>query len=397
MTQRTVRRFRLGMVGGGEGSFIGAAHRVAARLHDDYEFVAGALSSTPKRAQASGAAQRLPPGRCYADYREMARAEALRDDGIDVVTIVTPNHLHASVATAFLEKGIHVICDKPLAITLKEADQLVQLVKRTQLLFMVTYTYSGYPAVRQARQMVHEGVLGDIRVVQVDYAQDWLAEPVERTGQKQAEWRVDPLRAGPGGALGDIGTHALQLAQYVSGLQVEALAAELATFVAGRQLDDHVQMMLRFAGGARGALCASQVASGSHNRLQLHVYGTKAGLHFDQENPETLWLAPLGEPARCIRRGAMPPGSAGQEAASLPAGHPEGYYEAFGQLYRDFAALWRARANQWDPGALRPHVPGVEEGRNGVAFIDAALRSHQRDSAWTTLADPSDELVGSAS
>lgn len=386
MNERISRRLRLGMVGGGEGSFIGAAHRVAARLHDEYELVAGALSSTPERARESGAALRLAPERCYADYREMARQEAARNDGIDVVTIVTPNHLHAEIATAFLQQGIHVICDKPLAVTLAEADCLVRLVKQTRLMLMVTYTYCGYPAVRHARELVSEGVLGDIRVVKVDYSQDWLAQPIERTGQKQAEWRADPSRGGPGGALADIGTHALHLAQFVTALDVKSLSAEVVTFVAGRQLPDHAQVMLRFDGGARGMLCASQVATGNHNRLQIHVYGTKAGLHFDQEKPETLWLAPLGEPARSIRRGAMPAESQGQAASSLPAGHPEGYYEAFSQLYRDFAAAWRTRA---EGGAavsgIQPYIPGVEEGRRGIAFIDAALRSHARDGAWTDL------------
>ncbi|MDB5959426.1 MAG: oxidoreductase [Massilia sp.] len=379
------RRIRLGMVGGGQGGFIGAAHRVAARLDDQYQLVAGALSSDPQRARDSGAELHLDPARCYADYRAMAEQEARRADGIDAVTIVTPNHLHFPVAAAFLEHGIHVICDKPMTTNLADADALQRLAGESGLLFMVTHTYSGYPLVRHARELVAAGALGEIRVVQVEYAQDWLAEPLERSGQKQAEWRADPGRAGPAGALGDIGTHAFHLAAFVSGLQVSELAAELTSFVGGRQLDDHVQVMLRFKGGARGMLWASQVAAGSANRLQLRLYGSKAGLHFDQENPEELWLTPLGAPAQRIRRGATAAGGAAARASRLPAGHPEGYFEAFAQLYRDFAHLWHARNEGIAPDPAAALIPTVADGRQGMAFIDAVLRSHQAGTRWVGL------------
>lgn len=379
------RRIRLGMVGGGQGGFIGAAHRVAARLDDEYQLVAGALSSDPQRARDSGAELRLDAERCYADYREMAAQEARRPDGIDVVTIVTPNYLHFPVAKAFLEQGIHVICDKPLTTALADADELQRLTAQTGLLFMVTHIYSGYPLIRHARELVEAGALGDIRVVQVEYAQDWLAEPLEHAGQKQAEWRADPNRAGPAGALGDIGTHAFHLASFVTGLEVAELAAELTSFVAGRQLDDHVQVMLRFKGGARGMLWASQVACGSANRLQLRVFGSKAAIHFDQENPDELWFTPLGHPAQRIRRGATPAGAAAAQATRLPAGHPEGYFEAFGQLYRDFASQWHPRSEGGSVASASSRIPTVADGRQGMAFIDAVLRSHQGGTQWVSM------------
>lgn len=375
--QRATRRIRLGMVGGGDGSFIGAAHRVAARLDDQFELVAGALSSTPERAHASAAKLHIAAERSYADYAAMAAAESRREDGIDAVVIVTPNHLHVPVAQAFVQQGIHVICDKPMATSLAEAQELAHAVRERGLLFLLTHTYAGYPMVRQAREWVAAGELGQLRIVQVEYAQDWLGEPVERQGNKQAEWRADPKRAGPAGALGDIGTHAYQLARFVSGLTVQELSAELSTFVPGRVLDDHVQAMLRFEGGARGMLWVSQVASGACNALRLRLYGTRASLHFDQEQPEQLWFAPLGEPARLLRRG-MPPQSAVQASASrIPAGHSEGYFEAFAELYRDFARAWR--------GGESPAMPGLQDGLDGMAFIEAVLSSHQQNAGWVRL------------
>ena len=379
------RRIRIGLVGGGQGSFIAAAHRAAARLDDGYELVAGALSSDPSRALASGLEMRLAPERCYGDYADMARCEAQRSDGIDAVVVVTPNHLHFPVAKAFLEAGIHVICDKPLTTRLDHADELLELAHRTGLLFMVTHTYSGYPLVRHARELVRSGALGDIRVVQVEYAQDWLAEPLERTGQKQAAWRADPERAGPAGALGDIGTHAFHLAQFVTGLEVEQLAAELTTFVPGRALDDNVQVMLRFKSGARGALWASQVATGSANRLQLRVFGSRAAIHFDQESPEQLLYTRLGEATQIMRRGATPAGGDAALATRLPAGHPEGYFEAFAQLYADFALAWHARAEGRAFDAEHHPMPTVRDGRQGMAFIDAVLRSHRGGCGWVAL------------
>ena len=375
--QRATRRIRLGMVGGGDGSFIGAAHRIAARIDDQFELVAGALSSSPERAHASAVKLHINPERSYASYEAMAQAEAQRSDGIDAVVVVTPNHLHVPVARAFAERGIHVICDKPLATSLADARALAQVVQAHGLLFLLTHTYAGYPMVRQARELVQAGELGELRIVQVEYAQDWLGEPVEQQGNKQAEWRADPQRAGPAGALGDIGTHAYQLARFVSGLQVQELSADLSTFVPGRTLDDHVQAMLRFEGGARGMLWASQVASGACNALRLRVYGTRGSLHFDQEQPEQLWFAPQGQPARLLRRGMAPHSVSLASESRIPAGHPEGYFEAFATLYRDFARAWR--------GGESGLMPGLRDGLDGMRFIEAVLDSHRQNARWVTL------------
>jgi len=279
-------RIRLGMVGGGEGAFIGAVHRMATRLDDHYQLVAGALSSTAEKSMRSGAA--LVLDRVYADYATMAAAEAKRADGIEAVAIVTPNDSHAAIAEAFLDAGMHVVCDKPVATNVADARRLQALAARRKRIFAVTYNYSGYPMVRHARRMVADGALGTIRVVQVEYAQDWLTEALEQTGQKQAGWRTDPARSGAGGCIGDIGTHAYHLAHYVTGLEVDTLCAELSTFVAGRRLDDNAQIMLRYANGARGVLWASQVAPGNENGLRLRVYGSKGGIEWQQEQPNHL-------------------------------------------------------------------------------------------------------------
>jgi predicted dehydrogenase len=371
------------MVGGGQGAFIGAVHRFAARLDDDYELVAAAPSSDAKRARASGAELRLAPDRVYTDYRVMARAESGRDDGIEVVAIVVPNHLHHDVARAFLEAGTHVICDKPLTTTRADGEQLLALATRQRCLFALTHNYSGYPLVRAARDMVAAGALGELRVAQVEYAQDWLAHPLESTGQKQAAWRTDPALAGPAGCLGDIGSHAAHLAEFVSGQAPAEISAELSTFVPGRRLDDHVQVQLRYAGGARGMLWASQVASGEENGLRLRLYGSKAGLRWQQEQPNELWFTPLGQPAQRLTRGmpGLPPAAA--DATRIPAGHPEGFIEAFAQLYRDFAADVRQHQRGEPVTTLR--VPGLEAGVRSLAFIEAVLHSHRRNGAWTAL------------
>ncbi|MEX3639078.1 Gfo/Idh/MocA family protein [Paraburkholderia sp. BR14320] len=377
------RRLRLGMVGGGQGAFIGAVHRIAARLDDRFELVAGALSSDPERARASAAEAGI--ARSYADWREMARAEAARDDGIDAVAIVTPNHLHAPVATAFLEAGIHVICDKPLAVSLAEGEALAKLAQSTKRLFALTHTYSGYPLVRHARELVEGGELGEIRVVQVEYAQDWLAEPLETGGaNKQAGWRTDPALAGPAGCLGDIGTHAYQLAAFVTGMMPRALSAELHTFVPGRRIDDHVQAMLRYANGARGMLWASQVASGAENALRLRVYGTKAGLAFDQEEPNALWFTPLGGAAERLTR-ARVKSPVAAHATRVPAGHPEGYLEAFAQLYKDAALQIDALNEGRAPPAESLLLTTVDDGVDGLRFIDAVLRSSAADGRWVEI------------
>jgi predicted dehydrogenase len=286
------RRLRLGMVGGGQGAFIGAVHRLAARMDDRYELVAGALSSDPDRALASAVELNIDPARSYADFAAMARAEAGRPDGIDVVAIVTPNHLHHAPAKAFLEAGISVICDKPLTSTLEDARDLAAAVAASDAVFALTHNYTGYPMARQAREMVATGELGRLRVVQVEYAQDWLTTRLEETGQKQAAWRTDPARSGAAGSVGDIGTHAFNLAEFVSGLEVERVAADLTSFVAGRALDDDARMLLRLSGGARGALWCSQVAPGNENALRLRVYGERAGLEWRQEQPNALLFSP---------------------------------------------------------------------------------------------------------
>jgi predicted dehydrogenase len=379
------RRLRLGMVGGGPGGFIGAVHRIAARLDDRFELVAAALSSDPARARSAALDLHIAPDRAYGSFAEMASAEAARKDRIDAVSIVTPNHLHYAPAKAFLEAGIHVICDKPLTTNLKDALDLAQIVRRTGLLFAVTHNYTGHPMVRQARQMVADGELGPIRVMQVEYAQDWLSTPLEKTGQKQAAWRTDPAQSGPAGSLGDIGTHAFNLASFVTGLKTRELAAELSTFVPGRRLDDNVQIMLRFAEGARGMLWASQVAPGNQNNLRLRVFGEKAGLEWKQEDPNYLWLAELGKTPRLIYRAGPGASPAAAHASRVPSGHPEGYLEAFAQLYADMAEQIRARIDgrPADPASLL--VPTVEDGVDGMRFISAVIESSRLNAAWTAL------------
>ncbi len=376
------RRIRLGMVGGGEGAFIGAVHRIAARLDDHYELVAGALSSQPQRALRSAQAIGLP--RAYADYASMARDEAARADGIEAVAIVTPNDQHAPVAEAFLRAGIHVICDKPVTTTLAEARRLESIAAASGRLFAVTHNYTGYPMVRHARQLVRDGALGDIRVVQAEYAQDWLTERLEATGQKQAAWRTDPRRSGAGGCIGDIGTHAFNLLHYVTGLKTTELAAELSTFVEGRALDDNVQVMLRLQGGARGMLWASQVAPGNENGLRLRVYGSRGGLEWAQEHPNQLRHAPFGEPVRVISRGTAAVLADGQRVTRLPAGHPEGYLEAFATLYAEIAHAIRA-ARDGRAASAEVNFPTLQDGVEGLAFIEAAVRSSAEGGRWVGL------------
>lgn len=383
--QKLNRRLRLGMVGGGRGAFIGAVHRIAARIDDRWELVAGALSSDPERAKASGEDLLLKPDRIYGDFNEMARRERRLKDGIDAVAIVTPNHAHAAAARAFLKAGIHVICDKPLTTTRREADQLAKLARESGLIFAVTHNYTGYPLVRQARAMIQSGELGAIRVVQVEYAQDWLATRMEETGSKQAEWRTDPARSGPAGAVGDIGTHAFNLAEFIVGDEVASLSAELHTFVEGRRLDDNAHMMLRFASGAKGMLWCSQVAAGLENGLKIRVYGEKAGLEWHQENPNYLTFSPLGEPPRTIRRNGYGADEASRAASRIPGGHPEGYLEGFAQLYTDVADQITARIEKREPNPFALQVPTVDHGVRGVRFIEAAVRSSQRKAAWVDL------------
>ncbi|HSI40987.1 MAG TPA: Gfo/Idh/MocA family oxidoreductase [Xanthobacteraceae bacterium] len=380
----TPARIRLGMVGGGEGAFIGAVHRIAARLDDQYELVAGALSASPDKARRSGAALGLDPARIYDDFGAMAKAEAERADGVEAVAIVTPNHMHAPVARAFLDAGIHVICDKPLSLDLESAKALKALTDKTKRIFAVTHNYTGYPMVRQARAIVAAGELGEIRLVQVQYAQDWLTESLEDTGHKQADWRVDPARAGAGGCLGDIGTHAFNLADYVTAVPLTALCAELTRFVPGRRLDDNVQMLLRYANGARGSLWASQVAPGNENTLALQVYGSKGGLEWRQEQPNHLRWSPFGEPSRTLTRAGPGAGPEAARVSRTPSGHPEGYLEGFANLYAEIARAIRA-ARDGAPVDPAVHFPTVEDGVKGLAFIEAAVASSASGGVWTEL------------
>jgi predicted dehydrogenase len=373
------------MVGGGPGAFIGAVHRVAARLDDRYELVAGVFSSDPAKSRQSANELHVGGDRCYGDFASMARYEAARADGIDAVAVVTPNHLHFPVAKAFLEAGIHVICDKPMTTRLEDALALAALVREKNLVFGLTHNYSGYPLVRQAREMVRAGELGSIRVLQAEYAQDWLSTALERTGQKQAAWRSDPRQSGPGGSLGDIGTHAFHLAHFISGLACSEIAADVATLVPGRQLDDNVSAMLRFSNGARGMLWASQVAVGNENNLRIRVCGEKAGLDWRQEEPNTLVFTPLGKPPQLIRRGAPGAGAVAAHATRIPAGHPEGYLESFAQLYTDLAEQIAAKIAGRAPSAESLLVPTVYDGVDGVRFIETAVRSFRENSRWVAF------------
>ena len=378
------RRIRLGMVGGGEGAFIGAVHRLAARMDDHYELVAGALSSTPEKSQRSGAALGLAAERIYDDFETMAKAEAKRPDGIEAVAIVTPNHMHAGPAYAFLKAGVHVICDKPLTTSLAEAKKLKAAADKSGRIFAVTHNYTGYPLVRRAREMVAAGELGEIRLIQVEYPQDWLTAPIEKSGQKQAEWRVDPKRSGAGGAIGDIGTHAYNLADYVGGIALSELSAELTSFGAGRALDDNVQLMLRYANGARGALWASQVAPGHENGLRLRIYGTKGGLLWVQAEPNQLFWSPLNQSTRIVTRGGPDAGVAAGRVTRIPPGHPEGYLEGFANIYSEIAlAILAARTGKKPPKGA--HFPTIDDGVKGLAFIEAAVKSSRGNGKWVKL------------
>ncbi|MDV7142919.1 Gfo/Idh/MocA family oxidoreductase [Tropicimonas sp. TH_r6] len=377
---------RLGMVGGGNDAFIGAVHRIASRIDGEYQLVAGALSSTPERAKASGEALGLAPDRIYGDFREMAIRENRIKDGIQAVAIVTPNHVHYPAAREFLKRGIHVICDKPLTSTLPDARKLVKLADESDALFVLTHNYTGYPMVRQAREMVAKGELGTLRVVQVEYPQDWLTEAEEQTGaNKQSEWRTDPERSGAGGSTGDIGTHAFNLASFVTGLELETLSADLQSFVTGRRVDDNGHVMLRFKGGARGMLWCSQVAPGNENALKLRVYGEKGGLEWSQEDPNYLWYTPFGEPKRLLTRSGSGARDVANRVSRTPGGHPEGYLEGFANIYSEAARAIRAKlAGEEIPADVV--FPSVQDGLTGVSFVDACVRSSARDAAWVKLA-----------
>lgn len=374
------RPLRAGIIGGGRGAFIGAVHRIAAELDAQARVVAGAMSSDPATARASAAEWNLE--RSYESFADMARAEADLAEGIDFAIVATPNHLHAPVASAFLEAGIHVICDKPLADSLPRAEDIAGALERSGRLLALAQVYTGYPMIREARDVVRAGRLGELRKVQVEYNQDWLKDPIERDGNKQAAWRTDPERAGIGGCVGDIGTHAQNLLEFVTGRKVEAICAELTSFVAGRALDDDASMLLRLDGGARGTLLASQIACGEENALSLRLYGTEAGLEWRQQEPNTLIVKPAGKPWAHWRTGTAYLGASAARAARTPPGHPEGYLESFANIYRDFIADIR-RVGAGEP-PLGPY-PGIEEGLRGMRFVQAAVNSARQGGVWTPV------------
>jgi predicted dehydrogenase len=379
------RRLRYGMVGGGEGAFIGAVHRHAMALDHRYDLAAGAFSSTPEKARRSGAALGLADDRNYATWEAMLEGELARpsDERIDLVVVVTPNHVHYPVAKAFAEAGIHVVSDKPLVHTSEQAADLVATVDRTGIVFGVTYNYTGYPMVKEARALIRDGAIGALRKVIVGYHQGWLATKLEDEGAKQAEWRTDPARSGAAGAIGDIGSHAENLVATVTGLEIEAICADLTTFVPGRKLDDDGNLLLRFRGGAKGVLVASQVEIGHENDLVLQVYGETGALTWRQEDPNDLWHAPLDGPVRLLRRGNGYLGADAQRFTRLPSGHPEAFFEAFANVYVEVADAIERHARGEDTTG---DYPTVADGARGVRFIERTVASAASDQKWTPFA-----------
>ncbi len=376
----TKRKLRAGIVGGGQGSFIGAVHRIAVELDGQAEVVAGAMSTDPQRAKDSAEAWYLK--RSYNSFQEMAEVESHLPDGIDFVMITTPNHMHFPVAKAFLEQGIHVVSDKPMSLSLEEAQQEVALVEQSNLIFALTHNYTGYPAIRQAREMVRRGDLGTIRKVLVEYIQDWLMDPVETTGSKQASWRTDPTRSGISGCVGDIGTHAENLLEYVTGLKISSLCADLTTFVQGRALEDDANMLLRLQNGGKGILTCSQIAAGEENNLTLRVYGTKAGLEWHQMEPNTLLFKQQGQPCQILRTNQPYMSDESKALSRLPAGHPEGFLEAFANLYRLIIAdIRRVETGEKAQGGY----PSVYDGLRGMQFITKVVESSQKGAVWVDM------------
>ena len=374
----------MGMVGGGRGAFIGAVHRMAAALDGEIELVCGAFSSDPERSKLSGADLGLPPERVYGNYKEMIEKESRLPEGIrmDFISIVTPNHVHYRPAAMALENGFHVVCDKPLCFNMEEALHLETLVNRSGLLFALTHNYTGYPMVKQARAMVRNGDIGEIRKVIVEYPQGWLSTKVEDAGSKQASWRTDPSRSGAAGAMGDIGTHAENLAEYITGLQITEMCADLSTFVDGRLLDDDGNVLLRFSNGAKGVLHASQICAGEENNLNIRIYGTKAGLQWFQMEPNSLYVKWLDKPMEVLRTGT---GNLYPEAMAhtrIPAGHPEGYLEAFANIYRNFAICLRARLQGSEPDPVYTDFPTVADGVRGMRFIERVVYAGKSEEKW---------------
>ena len=379
-----MEKIKLGMVGGGEGAFIGEVHRIAARMDERFHLCAGALCSDPERSLKSALDLGLPEDRSYSDYKEMAISESQRDDGINFVSIVTPNHLHYPIAKVFLEVGINVICDKPMTMNSEEAQELIDISESSDLIFAVTYNYSGYPLIREAREIIKKGELGSIRIIKVEYIQDWLTEPIEKTGQKQASWRVDPKKSGIGGSIGDIGTHAFHLAHFVTQQLPNKISADLSCFVEGRELDDNAHILMRYESGAKGMIWSSQVAPGNENNLKIQIYGEKGGLIWQQENPNELILNLLTQPSRRLTRGSSFVGDQSARLTRIPAGHPEGYLEGFANIYREVADEFSAKISG-KPISKDILYPTSKEGLYGVSFIEAAIESNSKDSVWTDL------------
>jgi predicted dehydrogenase len=380
MAAKLGRKLRLGIVGGGPGAFIGEVHRTASRIDNHFELVAGVLSSNPEKSRSY--AEELGIRRVYSNFEEMAAAEATHPERIDVVAIVTPNDTHYPIAKAFLAAGIHVMCEKPMTTSLDEAQRLASEVDRSGLIFALTHSYSGYPIIRQMRNIVQGGGIGKVRMMHLEYVQGWLATALEKSGSKQAEWRTDPTRSGPAGCLGDIATHAYHLAYFVSGLKPEAISAELTTFVPGRLLDDNVQTLIRYEGGAKASLWSSQIAIGNENNLNIRIYGETGSLEWNQENPNYARYTPLNRLPQILSRGG---GALNVAASRLPAGHPEGYFEAFATLYSDLAELIMARLEDRQPNPTAALLPTCADGVEGLRFIEAALRSSKNNSAWESL------------
>ena len=377
------RKLRFGMIGGGRGAFIGGVHRIAAVMDGKAELVAGAFSSDAARSRASGEDLFLDPKRVYGSYAAMARAEAARPaaDRLDFVVIVTPNHEHYAPAKLFLESGFNVVCDKPVTFNLAQALRLKKVIKRSGKVFVLTHNYTGNAMVKQARALVRDGTVGVVRKVVVEYPQGWLSDAIERTGQKQASWRTDPRRSGAAGCMGDIGTHAENLARYITGLEISSLCADLSTFVRGRRLDDDGNVLVRYRGGAKGVLHASQISVGDENDLNIRVYGTKAALEWRQEHPNELVVKFPDKPRQVWRRGNGYDGDEAKRFTRIPAGHPEGYLEAFGNIYREaFRAIAAEVSGRRPPKGL--DFPTIDDGVEGMVFIEAVVRSSRLGARW---------------
>ena len=377
------RKIRIGMVGGGKDAFIGGVHRIALRLDGHYELVAGSFSSNFVNSKETGEKIGIARDRIYKTYQEMAEKEASRSDGIDVVSIVTPNHLHVPVAKIFADMGINIICDKPLALTSEEAIELKNIIENKKLIFALTHNYTGYPMIRHARSLIQKGDLGSIRVIQAEYPQDWLTTKVEDSGLKQAEWRTDPNRSGRGGCIGDIGTHAFNLIRFVSGLEVEELSSDIHTFVKGRLLDDNAQIMLRFKGNAKGSIWSSQVAVGNENNLKIRIYGEYAGIEWKQEDPNYLYFTKFGLPTQKITRGGSGASDEANQVTRIPPGHPEGYLEGFANIYSDVSRELFAKINNQNYDNSKNCYPTINDGIEGMKFIEAVLDSSKNNSKWT--------------